>query len=237
MSNGGRKLNKKKKKELDWALGVIFALIGLVIWYKFFPDNWILFFVFLITGKILPTLLLNMITDKSPKNTTSKKPTKSSKTVKSTSKIGTSITSSNRLLPDDEILKLQLDEMSWREFEQLCYMYYKSKGYKPRLTKDGADGGVDLIYYSPYHKAEVAVQIKHRIGSGNQIEAKLIRELVAAKRNHNCILAEFITTSGYSNTALAEAGDRKIQCHDLSWVENKIIKWKNEEAKKKRLAN
>lgn len=222
-----------KKKELDWALGVIFALIGLGIWYKFFSDNWILFFVFLIAGKILPTLFLNMIPDTPSKNTTSKKPTKSNNSVKTNFINGTSITSSNRLLPDDEILKLPLNKMSWREFERLCYMYYKAKKYKPEETKSGADGGIDLVYYHPYHKGKVAVQIKHRINSGNQVTVKEVRELNTAKRNYDCILAEFITTSTYTNDALKEAGDFKIETHDINWVNNKIIKWKNEETKRK----
>lgn len=228
-------MNKKQKNELGKILAGIFIFIGLFIWYKFFSDNWVLLFVVVIVGSILPTVIIKMIPTTSPRKSTSKKTTKGKQAVKTTSKNGTSITSSNRLSPDDEILKLPLDKMSWKEFERLCFMYYKAKGYKPELTKDGADGGVDLIYYSPYHKGKVAVQIKHRIGSGNQIDVKLIRELVAAKRNHNCILAEFITTGGYSNTALAEAGDRKIQCHTLDWVENKIVKWQREEANKKKL--
>lgn len=230
-------MNKKKKKELDWALGVIFALIGLVIWYKFFSDNWILFFAFLITGKILPTLILSMIPDASSNSTTSKKTTKNIKSEKSHSKNGISITSSNRLSPDDEILKLSLEEMSWREFERLCYLYYKAKRYKPEETKKGADGGIDLVYYHPYHKGNVAVQIKHRITSGNQVTVKEVRELNTSKRNYDCILAEFITTSTFTAEALKQADNFNIETHDINWVKNKIIKWKNEEVKKKNIVN
>lgn len=51
----------------------------------------------------------------------------------------------NRLRTDHEILKMSLGEMSWREVERVCFLYYKRKGYKPELTKQGADGGIDLI--------------------------------------------------------------------------------------------
>lgn len=232
------KMDKKDRETFASIASACFLIpVGYLVWFNLGITNVYTFFgIPIITAVIYGVTLSLLPTKKKTTNkNTSKKSAQNKYPVKTTSKNGTSITSSNRLLPDDEILKLPLDKMSWKEFERLCFMYYKAKGYKPELTKDGADGGVDLTYYSPYHKAKFAVQIKHRIGSGNQIETKLIRELVGSKRNHNCLLAEFITTGEYSNTALAEAGDRKIQCHNLAWVENKIVKWQKEEAKKKKL--
>ncbi|WP_458414556.1 restriction endonuclease [Schinkia sp. CFF1] len=228
-------MNKKDRETIAGFVAACFFIpVGYVVWFKLGISNVYTVFGIPIIAAMFYGLTLRIIPSK--KNA-SKKSTKNKQPIKTTSKNGTSITSANRLSSDDEILKLPLEKMSWKEFERLCFMYYKAKGYKPELTKDGADGGVDLTYYSPYHKAKVAVQIKHRIGSGNQIETKLIRELVGSKRNHNCLLAEFITTGEYSNNALAEAGDRKIECHNLAWVENKIVKWQKEEAKKKKLVN
>jgi restriction system protein len=226
-------LNKKQKNDLDWALGIIFAIIGIFIWYKFFSDNWILFFVFILAAKIIPTFILKMIPDAPSNKPTNKKSTKSKKATKTSSKKNTSITSTDRQLPDNEILKLPLEKMSWREFERLCYMYYEAKGYKPVETRKGADGGVDLVYYHPYYKGKVAVQIKHRIGTGNQVTVKEIRELNTSKRKYDCILAEFITSSRFTNEALKEADDFNIETYDVYWVNNNIVKWQKEEAKKK----
>ena len=113
----------------------------------------------------------------------------------------------NLLRSEKEILTLPLEELTWREFERLCFLYYKAKGYKPRETSEGADGGVDLIIYNRHHQADVAIQIKHYT---NPVTVEHVRQLDSAKKNHKCILAEFITTSFYTTAASREASDRKI---------------------------
>ncbi|WP_246218514.1 restriction endonuclease [Litoribacterium kuwaitense] len=123
-------------------------------------------------------------------------------------------------------MKLPLEDLSWREFERLCYLYFKARGYKPQETADGADGGVDLVIYNRHHQAKEAIQIKHYLRSGNQITVKDIRELNSAKRNHGCMLARFITTSSYTKDALIEADQYRITCHDIHWIKNRIEKWR-----------
>lgn len=139
------------------------------------------------------------------------------------------------LRSDNIILKLPLNELSWREFERLCFLYYKARGYKPRETSEGSDGGVDLIIFNRQHQTDEAIQIKHYFHSGNKITVKDIRELNSSKRNHGCILATFITTSTYTKEALKQADDFKIKCKDIHWVENHIEKWKQKEARRKLL--
>lgn len=187
----------------------------------------------LISGIFISTFIFNILPTKN------KKPNKNS-TVKTTSKkntlnIRTTTKQHNLLRSENEILTLPLDELSWREFEKLCYLYYKGKGYKVEETPEGPDGGVDLIVYNRHHKEKVAIQIKHR-KSGNQVTVKEIRELNSAKRNHGCLLADFITTSTYTNVALQEADKFKIETRDKYWIENNIIKWRDLEAKKRKLA-
>lgn len=132
----------------------------------------------------------------------------------------------NFLHSDEEIYLLPLEKLTWRDFERLCYLYFKAKGYKPRKTSEGADGGVDLIVYNKHHKTDVAIQIK-KYAKGNQITVREIRELATAKKNHNCMLADFITTSSFTNAALREADKFNILCRDKEWVQNKILKWRN----------
>lgn len=128
-------------------------------------------------------------------------------------------------------MNMALDEMSWREFERLCYLYFEAKGYKPQATSQGADGGVDLILIDKKnYNAKIAVQIKHYKG-GKTITVELIRELYAAKNNHKCLFAYFITTSSFTKDALKQADKFKIDTFERSWVENNIIKWKNEKKK------
>jgi restriction system protein len=167
--------------------------------------------------------------------TSKKKIISKNNSMKKTSNTGTSTKQHNLLRSENEILTLPLDELSWREFERLCFLYYKGKGYKVEETPEGPDGGVDLIVHNRHHKAKVAVQIKHR-KSGNQVTVKEIRELHAAKQNHGCALADFITSSRYSNVALQEADKFHIKTRDIGWIEINILKWRDQEVKKRKLA-
>ena len=142
---------------------------------------------------------------------------------------------SNILRSEKEIMTLPLEEISWREFEELCFLYYKAKGYKPRRTSEGADGGVDLIIFNRHHNAEIAIQIKH-YKKGKQIDVKLIRELDSAKKNHGCILAEMITSSRFTNPALVEADKRNIVCRGDEWINSKLLPWRVQQVKQKGLA-
>ncbi|WP_017186152.1 restriction endonuclease [Alkalibacillus haloalkaliphilus] len=142
---------------------------------------------------------------------------------------------SNILRSEKEIMTLPFEEISWREFEELCFNYYKAKGYKPRRTSEGADGGVDLIIFNRHYNAEIAIQIKH-YKKERQIDVKLIRELDSAKKNHGCILAEMTTSSRFTNPALVEADKRNIVCRGDDWINSKLLPWREQQVKKKGLA-
>ncbi len=144
-------------------------------------------------------------------------------------------TNSNLLRSEKEIMTLPLEELTWREFEELIFLYYKAKGYKPRRTAEGADEGVDLVIFNRHHNCDIAVQIKHYI-SGQPISVERIRELDSAKKNHRCILAEMITSSRFTKPALVEADRRRIVCRDREWVHSKLLPWRENHAKRKGIA-
>lgn len=201
-----------------------------------FLENSIYFLIFVIVSEVFLYCLIWTILP-SKKSKKSKKVIKSSPSKKSTqinTAKKTAYTENNNkhslLHSDKEILTLPFDQLTWRDFERLCYLYFKAKGYKPRETSEGADGGVDLIIYNKHHQTDVAIQIKH-YQKGKQITVKEIRELATAKKNHKCILADFITTSTYTNAALVEADKFNIQCRQKEWVENKILRWRDQTAK------
>lgn len=124
---------------------------------------------------------------KSPKNKTSSRKRKSSNPK-------SSIHQSNRLNSDEKILASAIEDLSWREFERLVYLYYKNQGAKPELTKAGADGGIDLIYFSKEENSKVAVQIKHF--SKNPITPAIIRETEnAARKNYKIYISEIFTST------------------------------------------
>jgi restriction system protein len=175
-----------------------------------------------------------------PQKTSAKKPAKPSSSKKQTAS-AKSASSSEQIgkygvRSDDEILQLPLEELSGLEFEQLVYLYFKGNGYKPEKTPESHDGGVDIIVRNKQDNAKIAVQVKHKAKSGNQINVKDIRELDGAKKNYGCYLTWFITSAGYTPDALRQAD----KYHMITWskyeVENKIIPWKEREAVKRQVA-
>jgi restriction system protein len=218
-------MTKKDKRAISNSIAALILLSGLFLhWIVFKSTNYYLLFGLILAIPFVERIIYSVLPDKkSKKRSIGKKQDKNK---------GLINTSPNRLRKDKEIISSRLEELSWREFERLCFLYFKAKGYKPRETGEGADGGVDLIIYNRYHKTEEAIQIKHYINSGNQITVTQIRELNSAKRNHKCVLSRFITTSRYTNDALREADLFKMTCHDLNWVKNKIVKWQEQEQEK-----
>ncbi|MET3196931.1 restriction endonuclease [Gottfriedia sp. OAE603] len=222
-------MDKKQRKAIADLISLTLLIALGLFWYLNYASNYYMILAIIFSYPVINLVVLNILPSKKKKRDTLSK--------KKTSRKPTVPNKSNGLREDNVLITLPLEELSWREFEQLCYLYYKAKGYKPRLTSEGADGGVDLIIYNKAHKTEEAIQIKHYIESGNQITVKEIRELNSSKRNHGCILARFITTTTYTNPALTQADKFNIECHDIRWVRSKIVKWQNEEVVKKRLKN
>lgn len=218
-------MDKKTKSQLFSVISIIGILIGFYLFYKFSLGIYG-FIAALFLPNLFALLIVKLIPDKNTRKKNSPNKTISNK---STNK---NIDSHKSLKTDKEILTLPLEQLTWNEFERLCYLYYKAKRYRPIETKKGADGGIDLVIYNRHHRQNVAIQIKHWIDSGNRVGVKEIRELDSAKKNYKCILAEFISSTGYTKDALIEADKRKIKCHTA----DKILKWREQEVIKKDLA-
>lgn len=139
--------------------------------------------------------------------------------------------SSYKKRPDDVILKLKIEELSGWEFERIIYLYYKDLGYKPVLTKEGADGGIDIIYTNPHTYEKVAVQVKHW---KNPVGTEIIRATDnAAKRNYGIYLTEIISSGTISNPALVEIDKYSgMEPKDGRWVNNKVVPWMQRKASK-----
>lgn len=90
--------------------------------------------------------------------------------------------------------------MSGLEFERFVAKIYTRLGYSVSLTQRGADQGVDLILCKDGQK--IAVQAKRWTGSvGN----KAVQEAIAGKLYYGCSHAMIVTTSTFSNSAVALA--------------------------------
>ncbi len=119
-----------------------------------------------------------------------------------------------------------LEDVSWREFEQLIGEYFRRQGYKVQETKDGADGGIDLILKK--NREKILVQCKQ--WKASKVGVKVVRELlgviVATRASGG-----FLVTSGvFSKDAVAFADDNGIRLLDG----NRLIKNLKLQAKQER---
>ncbi|GEM02019.1 restriction system protein [Halolactibacillus halophilus] len=229
-------MTKKDKDQLGYSIALIVFLLLIMVrnFFSFIP---IMYFIggALAISFIVGESVKAMIPTKKTKRKSTKNKTKNKETTKKkTNKKATNNApkkNHNQLRCKKEVMTLPFEKLSWREFERLCYYYYESKGQNPRETGEGADGGIDLIIYNNKDKADEAVQIK-MYAKHRQVDVKIIRELNTAKKNHKCMLARLITTSDISLAAMREAGDNRIDTHDGFWVENTLLKWRDQEAKR-----
>lgn len=125
---------------------------------------------------------------------------------------------------DDVILSSQLDDLSGVEFERLLALYFRDQDY---IVKEvgigGNDGGVDLVI-TDKRGEKTAVQAKC-YADHNFVPVMTVRELVAAKRNHDCILSLLVTTSDLTAPAKKEAEQFKVDYWHGGLVAQKLKSW------------
>ncbi|MNN44151.1 DNA topoisomerase 1 [compost metagenome] len=117
-----------------------------------------------------------------------------------------------------------MDDLTGAEFERLLALYFRDQGYIVKeVGVGGNDGGVDLVIIDRRGE-KTAVQAKC-YADHNVVSVTTIRELVAAKRNHDCILSLLITTSDLTAPAKKEAEQFKVDYWHGGLVEHKLIAW------------
>ena len=103
-------------------------------------------------------------------------------------------------------------ELEWKRFEMLCAGYFEAKGYHPKTTRIGADGGIDIILHrkgDPAGKIFGVVQCK--AWSRAPVGIKPVRELFGVKAAEEAPLAVFITTTDYTKDAKDFAEGRHLE--------------------------
>lgn len=143
--------------------------------------------------------------------------------------------SSKTCRPDEVILTTSLDGLNGVEFERLLALYFRDQGYKVyEVGVGGNDGGVDLVIVDRRGE-KTAVQAKC-YADHNMVPVQTVRELVAAKRNHDCILSLLVTTSDLTGPAKKEAEQFRVEYWHGGVVEGKLKKWGKWSTSKKRYA-
>lgn len=144
---------------------------------------------------------------------------------RSTNKAGSSIQRSSMVCrTDDVILTRPLNDLNGAEFERLLALYFRGQGYMVKeVGVGGKDGGVDLVIIDKRGE-KTAVQAKC-YADHNKVNVQTVRELVGAKRNHDCILSLLVTTSDLTVPAKNEAEKFKVDYWHGGLVEQKLQSW------------
>jgi restriction system protein len=99
-----------------------------------------------------------------------------------------------------------LRSLEWKRFEQVCAEFFRQLGKLVEVSRRGADGGVDVKVYSNKNQSlEHVIQCKawsYRVG------VKEVRELFGVMVHQAAPKAIFMTTSSFSDDALAFAGEQ-----------------------------
>ncbi|WP_256872182.1 restriction endonuclease [Paenibacillus sp. 79R4] len=201
--------------------------MGEIIWFQ--EMNWAVVGIF-------GVIVLSVINDRLAASSSNKK-TKRQRKVTNTNKRASSSKqnvikegsgrvqrSSMTCRPDEVILTRHLSELNGAEFERLLALYFRGQGYTVNeVGVGGRDGGVDLVIRDQRGE-KTAVQAKC-YADHNKVKVQIVRELVAAKRNHDCILSLLITTSDLTSDAKKEAGRFKVEYWHGGIIEQKLKAW------------
>lgn len=212
----------EKLATLVWFIGAVFILFTSSEKFdeiKVFVKDWTV--TGMIIGMIISAVALGAVVALLP----SKKKGRVRKTkVKSSSTKVQRPHSSTQNRSDQEILSSSLESLSGAEFERLLALYFRDKGYEVKeVGIGGKDGGVDLVIIDQRGE-KTAVQAKC-YANHNTVGVQTVRELVGAKRNHDCILSLLITTSDLTEPAKKEAEQFKVDYWHGALVEQKLKLW------------
>ncbi|MCD9020222.1 restriction endonuclease [Cohnella silvisoli] len=142
----------------------------------------------------------------------------------SNTSVSTVLRTSKSCRADDIILTSSLSDINGVEFERLLALYFRDQGYTVHeVGIGGNDGGVDLVIIDKRGE-KTAVQAKC-YADHNLVPVQTVRELVAAKRNHDCILTLLITTSDLTGQAKKEAEQFRVEYWHGGIIEQKLRAW------------
>ncbi|MEF2966735.1 restriction endonuclease [Paenibacillus sp. M1] len=220
---------KAEGKQVAYVLRGLFIIGGLSLYFSIPGLHWGFFFGILL-GSVIVAEILGAMWTRSRRNRKKQKSKTSNK--KKTAQTA-SRRSSNSVRSDEIILTSRLDDLSGAEFERLLALYFRDQGYTVKeVGVGGNDGGVDLVIIDRRGE-KTAVQAKC-YADHHLVPVMTVRELVGAKRNHDCILSLLITTSDLTPPAKKEAEQFKVDYWHGGLVEQKLSVWDKWQPGKKR---
>lgn len=105
-----------------------------------------------------------------------------------------------------------LQQLSWREFEQLVGAYFERLGYTINFTPEGSDGGVDVLA----RKGSEIFLIQCKRWRSTQVGVSVVRELFGVMAARGATGSYVISIGSFSNDAKAFAEGRNIELIDAN---------------------
>lgn len=98
--------------------------------------------------------------------------------------------------------KKLINTLEWKRFEELCAEYFNEKGYKANVTRQGADGGIDIhLLKENYSLTKPFGIVQCKAWNCYKVGVKPIRELYGVMSAEQAPLGVFITSGTYTKEA------------------------------------
>ncbi|OHB32244.1 MAG: hypothetical protein A2X84_08800 [Desulfuromonadaceae bacterium GWC2_58_13] len=94
-----------------------------------------------------------------------------------------------------------LQSLEWKRFETVCVEYLRMTGYRPKETKIGADGCVDIRVYMPDIERPVGI-VRCKALKSYQVGVQSVRELLETMAVEKIRNGRFITSGYYTAEAV-----------------------------------
>jgi len=92
-----------------------------------------------------------------------------------------------------------LNKLEWKRFEEVVSDYYRLIGYRSKVTRMGADGGVDVLLFQD--DSETPVKLIQCKSWSKKVGVNAVRELYGVMAADGVSDGIFATTSSYTNEA------------------------------------
>jgi len=114
---------------------------------------------------------------------------------------------------EDPFWSLELiNKLEWKRFEELCANYFSAKGYRAEVSRQGADGGIDIfLYKDSYSETAVFGIVQCKAWNTYKVGVKPVRELFGVMAAEKAPLGVFITSGVYTQEALNFSEDKPLK--------------------------
>ncbi|UHA60658.1 restriction endonuclease [Metabacillus litoralis] len=203
-----------------------FMFVGLAIYFSLHLSSIFISFGIIIGSVIIGSIAMSLVPDMRYKENKNKNlytgANNKKKNAPKKSMVKDIDNKKQKKLTDAEILSTDYTLLTGEQFERLCYLYFKDKGFSPQLTSTSGDHGVDLVIKDPKDGLKIAVQCKRWKGNVGNAD---LHKLEGGKRFYKCPGTLFITTSNYTKKAVEFSEQVRMELWNELHVQDKIGNW------------